>query len=186
MPRYFAILLRSREFAKAHGVQLTWCYAQDTPMHPDDRELKALEKKRIAWLQRHGQATCHLTSLLPLVVVLPVRTTDNEDRDRQLYRGRGGEIHGWTEHPDAIKIETSDGEWLMSLLPFRDLRLLCRCNLDHRQFAQRSVSTCAQAQNVDRQQIYGTSSSKKKFHIDSRFWFNSAHGSGCLIGCGVC
>ena len=88
-------------------------------MHPDDRELKAdaLEKKRIVWLQRHDQATCRLTNRLPSPVGLPVRITDNEDRDRQLYRGRGGEIHGWTEHPDATKIETSEGEWLMNLLP---------------------------------------------------------------------
>ena len=75
-------------------------------MHPDDRELKAdaLEKKRIAWLQRHDQATCNLISLFPLAVGLPVRLTDNEDRDRHLYRGRGGVIHGWTGHPDATKI----------------------------------------------------------------------------------
>ena len=95
VPRYFAILLRAREFAKAHEVQLSWCYAQDTPMHPDDRELKAeaLEKKRVAWLQRHDQNTCNLISLFPLAVGLPVRLTDNEDRDRHLYRGRGGVIH---------------------------------------------------------------------------------------------
>ena len=40
MPKYFAILLRARQFAKEQGVQLTWCYARDTPMHPGDRELK--------------------------------------------------------------------------------------------------------------------------------------------------
>ena len=67
VPKYFAILLRAREFAKAQNIQLTWCYARDTPMHPGDRELKteALNEKRVSWLQRHDQDTCNITSLLP-------------------------------------------------------------------------------------------------------------------------
>ena len=89
-------------------------------MHPDDRELtaEALEKKRLSWLRRHDQATCNLTSLLALVVSLPVRLTDNEDRDLHLYRGRRGFMYGWTEHPETTKIETSEGEWLLDRLPW--------------------------------------------------------------------
>ena len=89
VPKYFAILLRAREFAKQQRVQLTWCYARDTPMHPGDRELKpdALNEKRASWLRRHDQDTCNLTSLLPLAVGMPVRLTMNVDRERQLYRG---------------------------------------------------------------------------------------------------
>ena len=58
VPKYFAILLRAREFAKQQNVQLTWCYARDIPLHPGDRDLKkeALDQKRIAWLQRHARA----------------------------------------------------------------------------------------------------------------------------------
>ena len=80
----------AREFAKEHGVQLSWSYAQDTPLHPGDQDLKgeALDKKRVSWLRRHDQDTCNLPSLLPLAVGLPVRLTDNVDRDLHLYRGR--------------------------------------------------------------------------------------------------
>ena len=76
----------AREFAKQQNIQLTWCYARDTPMHPDDRELKtkSLDDKRVSWLQRHDQDTCNITSLLPLVVGMPVRLTDHVDRRRQL------------------------------------------------------------------------------------------------------
>ena len=29
VPRYFAILIRAREFAREANVELTWCYAKD-------------------------------------------------------------------------------------------------------------------------------------------------------------
>ena len=111
VPKYFAILLRAREFAKQQNIQLTWCYARDTPMHPDDRELKtkALDDKRVSWLQRHDQDTCNITSLLPLAVGMPVRLTDNVDRRRQLYRGRRGLLHAWTLHPESTTVETEGG-----------------------------------------------------------------------------
>ena len=118
VPKYFAILLRAREFAKQQRVQLTWCYARDTPMHPGDRELKpdALNEKRASWLRRHDQDTCNLTSLLPLAVGMPVRLTMNIDRERQLYRGRRGVLHAWTLHPETTTVETND-ELLVDRLP---------------------------------------------------------------------
>ena len=36
VPRYFAILIRAREFARESNVELTWCYAKDQPLHPGD------------------------------------------------------------------------------------------------------------------------------------------------------
>ena len=118
VPRYFAILLRAQSFALSEQVQLTWCYAKDTPLHPEDRELptEKLDAKRMAWLQRHDQDTSHLTSMLPLAVGLPVRLTDNVDRQLQLYRGRRGAIHGWTLDPFC---ESSDanGDMLLDRLP---------------------------------------------------------------------
>ena len=75
VPKYRAVHLRSREFAKRHNRQLSWCFARDVPLFQDDRELpeKQLHAKRCKWLDRHDQETSHLTSVLPCVVGLPVR-----------------------------------------------------------------------------------------------------------------
>ena len=39
VPRYFATNLRAREYAKQKKVQLSWCYARDVPLHPEDHDL---------------------------------------------------------------------------------------------------------------------------------------------------
>ena len=87
-------------------------------MHPSDRELKAeaLNEKRMSWLQRHDQDTGNITSLLPLAVGMPIRLTDNVDRNRQLYRGRRGELHAWTLHPESTTVEIN-GELLVDRVP---------------------------------------------------------------------
>ena len=79
--------LRTREFAKENNVQLCWRYARDVPLHPGDRDLPlaALQAKLTAWLSRHDQETSHLTSILPLVVGMPIRLTENVDRERPMY-----------------------------------------------------------------------------------------------------
>ena len=118
VPRYFTLQLRAREFAKQNNVQLTWCYARDVPLHPEDRELPpdALQTKLTAWLNRHDQETSHISSILPLAVGMPIRLTENVDRDRQMYRGRRGSIYGWTLRADCIP-EEMGGEWLLPSLP---------------------------------------------------------------------
>ena len=89
VPRYFSTNLRAREFAKQADLQLSWCYAKDVPLHPEDRNLtsKALEAKLFSWLRRHDQETGHLSSIYALAVGMPIRLTENVDRGRQLYRG---------------------------------------------------------------------------------------------------
>ena len=84
VPRYFTLQLRAREFAKKNQVQLSWCYARDVPLHPAVRELApdALQTKLISWLRRHDQETGHITSILPLAVGMPIRLTENVDRER--------------------------------------------------------------------------------------------------------
>ena len=86
VPRYFCTNVRAREFCKQSNVQLSWCYAKDIPLHPGDRELKAeaLQNKLLAWLRRHDQETSHLPSIYPLAVGMPIRLTENVDRNRQL------------------------------------------------------------------------------------------------------
>ena len=77
------------------------------PLHPGGRELKyeALQAKLTAWLRRHDQETSHLASLIPLAKSMPIRLTDNVDRELQLYRGRRGRIYGWTLSPQCIPEE---------------------------------------------------------------------------------
>ena len=67
VPKCFAILLRAREFGKHHNIQLTFCYAQDIPMHPGDRDLEkeALLQKRVSWLQRQLVALSSRTAGAP-------------------------------------------------------------------------------------------------------------------------
>ena len=118
VPRYFCTNVRAREFCKQSNVQLSWCYAKDIPLHPGDRELKAeaLQNKLLAWLRRHDQETSHLPSIYPLAVGMPIRLTENVDRNRQLYRGRQGTIYGWTLAAGCIPEEV-DGEFLLNRLP---------------------------------------------------------------------
>ena len=47
---------------------------------------------------------------------MPIRLTENIDRNRQLYRGRKGRIHGWTMAPGCIPEEIDD-EFILHELP---------------------------------------------------------------------
>ena len=118
VPRYFATNLRAREYAKQSNVQLTWCYAKDEPLHPEDRELARdkLDEKLFSWLKRHDQETGHIPSIYPLAVGMPVRLTENADRGKQLYRGRKGQIYGWTMASNCIPME-HEGEFILDKLP---------------------------------------------------------------------
>ena len=118
VPRYFATNLRAKEWAKQENIQLSWCHARDVPLHPGDRELpaEALNEKRYSWLRRHDQETSHIPSIYPLAKGMPIRLTENVDRNRQLYRGRTGVIHGWTLAPNCAS-EEIDGEFVLDTLP---------------------------------------------------------------------
>ena len=39
VPRYQTLILRAREYARANNIALHWCWAQDIPLHCDDRDL---------------------------------------------------------------------------------------------------------------------------------------------------
>ena len=118
VPRYFTILLRAREFARLRNLQISWTYAIDTPLHPEDLDLATdkLNAKRLTWLRRHDQETSNLVSLLPLVVGLPVRLTDTVDRDLGLYRHRRGTIYGWTLDERCVSVDV-DGDLLLDVMP---------------------------------------------------------------------
>jgi hypothetical protein len=118
VPRYYTVLLRAREYARAHGLQLSWCVARDVPLTREDRDLplEQLDAKRRRWLENHDQHTSHIASQVPCVAGLPVRLTDTVDRRRQLFRGRRGRIVGWAPHPEEERIDV-DGEWLLTRMP---------------------------------------------------------------------
>ena len=87
-------------------------------MHPGDRDLEAekLQAKLFSWLRRHDQETGHIPSIYALAVGMPIRLTENVDRNRQLYRGRKGFIYGWTMAAGCIPQEM-DGEFMLDALP---------------------------------------------------------------------
>ena len=118
VPKYHAMHLRAREFAKTHQRRLSWTIARDVPLYHEDRTLPAdqLREKLCRWLMIHDQRTAHITSILPLVEGLPVRLTESIDRARQLYRNRRGTIVGWAPHPEVTR-EEADNEWLLSHMP---------------------------------------------------------------------
>ena len=98
-------------------MQLTWCYATDVPLYPGDRELadSALQAKLLPWLRRHDQETCHLPSIYPFAVGMPIRLTENVDRGQQLLRGHKGVIHGWALSPGSVPIDIG-GELMLDHL----------------------------------------------------------------------
>ena len=118
VPKYFSILLRAREWAKANNQQLSWCTARDVPLLREDRELPEdkLKAKLRGWLERHDQKTAHITSLTPLARGMPVRLTDTVDRELKLYRGRKGFLVNWAPHPEETR-ELMDDEWVLSRMP---------------------------------------------------------------------
>ena len=77
---------------------------------------EALAAKLFSWLHRHDQQTCHLPSITPLAVGMPIRLTESVDREKQLYRGRRGTIYGWTMAAGCIPEEV-DGEFVLDHLP---------------------------------------------------------------------
>ena len=94
VPRFYTVMLRARQYARANNTMLHWFIAQDIPLHVDDRQLQPqqLYDKRRRWLTAHDQETSHIASTVPLVYMLPIRFTDAVDRDRQLFRERRGNI----------------------------------------------------------------------------------------------
>ena len=118
VPRFQALMYRARVFAREHNAALHWCYAQDVPLHCDDRDLpiEQLNEKRRRYLGYHDQQTCHVASLVPLVKDLPVKLTDAINREKHLFRGARGYITGWAPHQAEERTEVDD-EILLSHMP---------------------------------------------------------------------
>ena len=109
---------------KTEAIRLQYYIDMQKQLFLHDRELpeEALQRKLVAWLQHHDQETCHLTGVLPLVKGLPVRLTDNVDRDLQMYRGRRCDIYGWLPHPECCVEEVDGGGELLEDPPRRQAR----------------------------------------------------------------
>ena len=94
LPKYYAMHLRAREFARVHRQKLSWIIARDVPLFSEDRALEPpkLRAKLCKWLLNHDQKTKHITSIMPLVKGLPVRLTESIERQRGLFRNRCGSV----------------------------------------------------------------------------------------------
>ncbi len=130
VPRSYTALLRSREYARATGLTVSWGFSQDIPLHREDRELSDvdLHKKRSSWPQRLDQETSHVASQLPLVSGLPMRLTDTVSRELKLFRGRKCVLRGWAPHPEQERFDV-DGEWVLTKMPKVLYLYFEKCNM---------------------------------------------------------
>ena len=81
---------------------------------------EVLNKKRFGRLKRHGQETGRAPGIYPLAKGMPIRSAENIDLGRQLFRGRKGFIHGWTLSPDCGSEFALDALPLASCARFPD------------------------------------------------------------------
>ena len=95
--KYETNKLRAKSYAATHALAMTYCPAKDMPSSEALRERPALPTQKLSWLQRHDRESGDLYGIVSLVKGMPVALTDHIDRspDKQLLRGRVGEIHSW-------------------------------------------------------------------------------------------
>ena len=87
-------------FANTNKETITYCPAKDTPSPEALRERPDLPAQKMSWLQRHDRESGDLYGIVTLVKGMPVALTDHIDRspDKQLLRGKVGEVHSWILH----------------------------------------------------------------------------------------
>jgi hypothetical protein len=81
----------------AKDLAVTYCPAKDKPSVEALRERPDLPAQKLSWLQRHDRESGDLYGIVTLAKGMPVALTDHIDRspDKQLLRGKIGEIHSW-------------------------------------------------------------------------------------------
>ena len=82
------------QYARSSSRQVYWCVAQDWPLTTEEEQMthEELQQKRESWLAQHDQRTGGVMGLLPLVLDMPIRFTDNVDREQKLFKNTGGRL----------------------------------------------------------------------------------------------
>ena len=109
---------RAKVYANAIDAKITYCPAKDTPSADALRERPDLPAHKLSWLQRHDRESGDLYGLVALVKGMPVALTDHIDRspDKQLLRGKVGELHSWVLHAQETS-RFEDGVRVLRKLP---------------------------------------------------------------------
>jgi len=80
---------------------------------------ESLQKRKQTWLKYSDDRTAGIMGLLPLVQGMPMRCTDNIDRDRQLYKHTRVTLEGLELDPVDVQIldTCTDAEYVLTLPP---------------------------------------------------------------------
>ena len=100
------------------GDALPYCPAKDKPSADGFRERPDLPAQKLSLLQRHDRESGDLYGVVTLVKGMPVALTEDIDRspDKQLLRGKVGEIHSWiVDEKETSTYE--DGVHILTKLP---------------------------------------------------------------------
>ena len=116
--KYETNKVRAKAYAEAKHAALTYCPAKDRPSNEALRERPDLPSQKLSWLQRHDRESGDLYGVVSLVPGMPVALTDHIDRnpDKQLLRGKVGEIHSWILDEKETSVST-DGVRVLAKLP---------------------------------------------------------------------
>ena len=89
--------MRVKAYAMAKDIAVTYCPAKDKPSPEALRERPDLPAQKKNWLQRRDRESGDVYGIVTLAKGMPVALTDHIDRspDKQLLRGKIGEIHSW-------------------------------------------------------------------------------------------
>ena len=120
MPKYFALQIRTTEYAKSNGLAVHWIKAQDTALSREDHDLTSqqLRERKLAWLGWHDQKTAGIMGLFPLMKGLPVRCTQTLHRQFQIFKNTRGVIVDWElDEREASSFESGRYERVLSHMP---------------------------------------------------------------------
>ena len=95
-PRYQAQLLRSLSFAKLNGRRVMWTVAFDVPVTGDEAATtpESLEAQRLRWQQLPDTDTAGIPGFLPLVLEIPLRFTQTDNRKEGVFKNSRGHLVG--------------------------------------------------------------------------------------------
>ena len=95
-PKYHAQQLRAVNFAKATNRQVLWVIARDKVLtKSEDSAALDLARRQERFLELHDRDTAGVMGMLPLVLDMPVRFTNSENREQGVFKHSRGHLRGW-------------------------------------------------------------------------------------------